>query len=324
MKAWQVQGAGAPGDVLRWVDVEPLAPGPGQVVIDVRAAGIGLPDVFMCQGHYPLTPPLPFTPGQEVAGTVAAVGEGVDRPVGQRVMGVTAFYLGHGSFAEQCLADAGNIREVPEGLDDTGAAGFWIPHVTAWTGLVERGGIRAGEALVVLGASGGSGTAAVQLGVALGARVVGVVSEEAKAAFSRGLGATEAIVIGDQPVAPRVRDALGGPADLVFDPVGGALAEDVVTALGRNGRFLLIGFASGRWPSIDPHELVRTNTSLVGVIAGGQSTEELDRVHAELGELVRSGRLRNAVTATPAFAELPSALQELADRRVVGKQVLVR
>jgi NADPH2:quinone reductase len=293
MKAWQVQGAGAPGDVLRWVDVEPLAPGPGQVVIDVRAAGIGLPDVFMCQGHYPLTPPLPFTPGQEVAGTVAAVGEGVDRPVGQRVMGVTAFYLGHGSFAEQCLADAGNIREVP-------------------------------EALVVLGASGGSGTAAVQLGVALGARVVGVVSDEAKAAFSRDLGATEAVVIGDQPVAPRVRDALGGPADLVFDPVGGALAEDVVTALGRNGRFLLIGFASGRWPSIDPHELVRTNTSLVGVIAGGQSTEELDRVHAELGELVRSGRLRNSVTATPAFAELPAALRELADRRVVGKQVLVR
>jgi NADPH2:quinone reductase len=322
--AWQVQSAGEPRDVLRRVEVEPLVPGPGQVCIEVRAAGIGLPDVLMCRGYYPLTPPLPFTPGQEVMGVVAAVGDGVQLEVGQPVMGVTAFYLGHGSFAEQCLAAEATVRSVPDGLDDAAAAGFWIPHVTAWTGLVERGRLAAGESLVVLGASGGSGIAAVQLGRARGARVIAVVSSEAKAAFCRELGADEVLVIGDEPVAGRLRELAVGGVDLVFDPVGGELAEDAVTALGRNGRFLLIGFASGRWPVIDPHELVRANTSLVGVIAGGQTPEELDRIHAELGRLIATGELTNAVTATPPFDELPAALQELADRKVIGKLVLVR
>ena len=322
MKAWQVTGPGEPTDVLELVELEPPEPGAGQLRVRVAAAGLGLPDVLMCRGSYPLTPPLPFTPGQEVTGVVTAVGEGVDRSVGEKVMGVTAFYLGHGSFAEECLVADATVHPVPAGLSDEQAAGFWIPHLTAWAGLVERGRLREGESLVVLGAAGGSGIAAVQLGTALGARVVAVVSDQAKADFCLGLGAHDTVVTGPEPVAPRLRELLGGGADLVYDPVGGDLAEDVVTALGRNGRFLLIGFASGRWPSIHAHDLVVANTSLVGVIAGGQTVEELEHVHAELSGLIGSGRLRSAVTATFPFAELPRALQTIADRSVIGKLVL--
>src|SRR5437660_7445882 len=137
MRAWQVQGAGEPIDVLREVECEPPAPGPGQARVRVTAAGIGLPDVFMCRGTYPLTPPLPFTPGQEAVGTVTAVGAEVDVPVGARVMGVTEFVHGHGSFAEESLVAAESTFSVPDGLGDSEAAGFWIPHLTGWIGLVE-------------------------------------------------------------------------------------------------------------------------------------------------------------------------------------------
>ena len=176
-------------DVLHLVDLEPPEPGPGQVRIRVTAAGIGLPDVFMCRGTYPLTPPLPFTSGQEATGTVTAVGEGVDIPVGTRIMCVTAFWQGYGSFAEECLVAGDTTFPVPDGLTDAEAAGFWIPHLTGWIGLVDRGGIAAGDWLAVLGASGGSGIAAVQLGHALGAQVIAVVSDEERASFCRELGA---------------------------------------------------------------------------------------------------------------------------------------
>ncbi len=323
MRAWQVQGTGEPVDVLHLVDLDPPEPGKGQIRIRVTAAGLGLPDVLMCRGTYPLTPPLPFTPGQEVTGVITAVGEGVDRAVGDKVMGVTMFYVGSGSLAEECLAQDATAYPVPEGLTDAEAAGFWIPHITAWTGLVERARLVDGESLVVLGAAGGSGIAAVQLGRALGARVIAVVSDEAKAEFCRGLGASDTLVHGAEPLAPRIRELLGGGADIVYDPVGGDLAEDAITALARNGRFLAIGFASGRWPTIVAHDLVVANTSFLGVIAGGQSAEELDHVHAELSALIADGRLRNAVTATLDFAELPAALQQIADRAVIGKLVLV-
>jgi NADPH:quinone reductase len=324
MDAWQVQGAGEPVDVLARVELPLPEPGPGQLRVRVTAAGLGLPDVLMCRGSYPLTPPLPFTPGQEVTGVVTAVGEGATRAVGEKVMGVTVFYLGHGSLADECLVADATVHPVPEGLTDAEAAGFWIPHLTAWTGLVDRGQLVEGESLVVLGAAGGSGIAAVQLGAALGARVVAVVSDRAKADFCLGLGADDAVVVGDEPVAPRIRELLGEGADVVYDPVGGDLAEDVITSLGRNGRFLAIGFASGRWPTVDAHALVVTNTSFVGVIAGGQTDDEVSAIHAGLSELIASGHLRNAVTAEVPFDDLPGALQQLADRRVVGKLVLVR
>jgi len=324
MRAWQVTGTGEPREVLHETEVAVPEPGPGLIRVRVTAAGIGLPDVLMCRGTYPLTPALPFTPGQEATGVITAVGEGVDREIGSRVMFVSAFYLGHGSFAEECLTVSATAFPVPDGLTDAEAAGFWIPHLTAWVGLVDRGHLAVGETLAVLGAAGGSGIAAVQLGRALGARVIAVVSDDERAKFCTELGADGAIKHGDGPLAAALRDATDGRGvDVIYDPVGGEMAEDAAGALARNGRHLLVGFAAGRWPTIDAHDLVVANASLVGVFAGGQSPAELDEIHASLSRLIADGSLKNAVTATPTFAELPSALQRLADRQVVGKLVMV-
>ncbi len=324
MRAWQVQGAGEPSDVMHLVELEPPQPGPGQVRIRIEAAGIGLPDVLMCRGTYPLTPPLPFTPGQEATGTITASGAGVDLPIGARIMCVTAFTEGFGSFADECLAPADSAFAVPDGLTHREAAGFWIPHLTGWIGLVDRGRVARGEWLAVLGAAGGSGIAAVQLGRALGAQVVAVVSDEARGSFCRTLGADATINYTEGPVAPALREITAGRGvDLIFDPVGGSLAEDAVAALSRNGRLLAVGFASGQWPKPATLELVVTNTSLVGVFAGGYTRPELDEIHANLSRLVSEGRLTNAVTAEVSFDELPGALQRMADRRVVGKLVMV-
>ncbi len=324
MRAWQVQSKGDPADVLRQVQLPVPEPGPGQLRIRVTAAGLGLPDVFMCRHTYPLTPPLPFTPGQEATGVVTAVGAGVEAAVGDRVMAVTAFQYGHGGFAEECIVLANSTFPVPNGLSESQAAGFWIPHLTAWVGLVDRGRVAAGEWLAVLGAAGGSGIAAVQLGHALGARVIAVVSDDERGAFCRGLGAEVALNHRAGPVGPALRDAAGGHAvDVIYDPVGGSLAEDAAGALGRGGRLLAVGFASGSWPRFETHNLVVTNSSLVGVFAGGYTRAELDGIHAELSALVGDGRLRNAVTSEVSFDELPTALQRMADRAVVGKLVLV-
>jgi NADPH:quinone reductase len=325
MKAWRVDRAGEPSEVLRLTDVPVPEPGPGEVRIRMTAAGIGLPDVLMCRRTYPLTPPGAFTPGQEGTGVVSAVGPDVDVPLGTKVMAVTSFMQGNGSFAEEFLAPAASSFTVPSGLGDVDAAGFWIPHLTAWVGLVDRARLQAGQWLAVLGAAGGSGIAAVQLGRALGARVVAVVSDEARAQFCRDLGADETINhrVGD--LTSRLRQTTDGRGvDAIYDPVGGSVAEEAATALARHGRLLAVGFASGAWPQIETHKLVVTNTSLVGVFAGGYSRDELNAIHSELSNLVSSGRLQNAVTTQVPFDGVASALQRLADRSVIGKMVMVR
>jgi NADPH2:quinone reductase len=324
MRAWQVVGRGEPGAVMVQADLDVPEPGPGQARVRVAAAGLGLPDVLMCRGVYPLTPPLPFVCGQEATGTVTAVGPDVELEVGTKVMGVTMFTQGWGGFAEECLVYPGSTVPVPAGLSDVEAAGFWIPHLTAWTGLVDRGGVKAGDVLVVLGAGGGSGTAAVQLGKALGLHVIAVVGDDDRAALCRALGADT--VIDHRGAA--LRDAIlaatdGRGADAVYDPVGGEAGEAAAHALARHGRLLAIGFASGRWPEVPAHDLVLTNTSIVGVLAGGYSRAELDDVHARLSALVAEGALRGTVTRTVAFDDLPAALQQIADRAVVGKVAMV-
>lgn len=324
MRAWQVDTKGEPMDVLHEVERPVPEPGAGQLRIRVTAAGLGLPDVLMCRHTYPLTPAAPFTPGQEACGVVTAVGEGVDVPIGATVMAVTAFIQGDGSFAEECLVLADSTFPVPEGLTDIQAAGFWIPHLTGWIGLVDRGHLVPGDRLAVLGAAGGSGIAAVQLGRALGAHVIAIVSDDERAAFCRGLGADVTINHRQGALAPALREATHGRGvDLLYDPVGGALAEDAAGALARHGRLLAVGFASGSWPRIDTVNLVITNSSLVGVFAGGYSRDELDAIHADLSALVENGSLVNAITAEVPFDELPTALQRIADREVVGKLVMV-
>jgi NADPH2:quinone reductase len=253
------------------------------------------------------------------------VGPDVDMTLGTKVMSTTSFMEGNGSFAEECLAPAQSSFTVPAGLDDVDAAGFWIPHLTAWVGLVDRARLEPGQWLAVLGAAGGSGIAAVQLGRALEARVIAVVSDEARAEFCRRMGADEAINHQEGDLVDRLRQMTDGRGvDAVYDPVGGSVAEEAATALARHGRLLAVGFASGAWTRIETRNLVVTNTSLVGVFAGGYSRDELDAIHSELSNLVSSGRLQNAVTTQVPFDDLPSALQRLADRSVIGKMVMVR
>jgi NADPH2:quinone reductase len=255
---------------------------------------------------------------------VTAVGEGVDVAVGTRIMGVTLFTSGQGGFAEECLIGAGHAFGVPDGLSDAHAAGFWIPHLTAWIGLVDRGRVEPDEWLAVLGAAGGSGIAAVQLGKALGARVVAVVSDDERAAFCRGLGADATIDRNAGSVGARLRAITEGRGvDVVYDPVGGAVAEDAARGMARNGRLLAVGFASGHWPRIPTHELVTTNTSLLGVFAGGYARDALEAIHARLSDLVTRGALRDSVTTEVAFDDVASGVQCVADGHAIGKSVVV-
>jgi NADPH:quinone reductase len=322
MRAWQVAEHGEPADVLQLVEVDPPQPRAGEVRVRVEAAAIGMPDVFMCRNTYPFKPPPPFVAGQEVCGVVDAVGEGVELATGTRVMGVTTFYDGHGGFAEAAILQEATAFRVPDGMSAVDAASFRIGYSTAWVGLVRRGALQAGEVLVVLGAAGGSGVTAVQLGHALGASVVAVGSGGEKLDLCRRLGAEVLVDRTTEDVTAAVLDATEGRgADLVYDPVGGALAGQALAALGQNGRFLAVGFASGEWVRAETHDLVLRNQSLVGVFAGGPSRQENEADHEALLALHADGKLQAIATAHP-FEDLPSAMTTVADGTAIGKQVV--
>lgn len=322
MQAWQVTRPGAPDDVLRRVEVERPDPGPGEVRLAVRTAALGLPDALLCRGAYAFSPPLPFVPGQEVCGTVDAVGPDVDLVPGTRLMAVTNFFDGRGGLAEYTVARTESAFRVPEEMSDVDAAGFRIGFSTAWIGLVRRGAAQAGERLLVLGAAGGSGAAAVAVGIALGLEVLAVVSDPAKAAYVRDLGATTVVDRTAGPVVDAVLTATAGAGvDLVFDPVGGDLADATVDCLARDGRLLAVGFASGRWVRPDPWTMVRRNVSLVGVYAGGYARDENDADHERLLALAADGRLATRSTVV-GFADAVGAVAALADGTAVGKQVV--
>lgn len=322
MHAWQVQRHGPPSDALSRVVVDEPVPGPGEVRLRVRAAGIGLPDALMCRGKYAFSPKLPFVPGQEVCGTVDAVGPGVELPFGARLMAVTNFFDGHGGFAEATIARSESIFRVPDVLRDQDAAVFRIGYSTAWIGLVRRGGLRRSEWLLVLGAAGGSGLAAIRLGSALGARVIGVVSGETKRELCARSGAD---VIVDRTVGSvhdEVMEVTGGHGvDVVYDPVGGAFAGATARCLAPGGRLLAVGFASGKWVEADVSELVLRNASIVGVYAGGQTRAEANADHESLLTLAADGRLGGA-TAAVSFDALPEALGAVDRGEAVGKLVL--
>jgi NADPH2:quinone reductase len=322
MRAWHVTAHGEPSDVLRLVDVEEPEPLPGHVRVRVEAAAIGLPDVFMCRNTYAFQPPLPAIVGQEVCGVVEAVAAGVQLPLGSRVMGVTAFYAGQGGFAECAVLQEATCYRVPDGMAAVDAAGFRIGFSTAWVGLVRRGGLQAGETLAVLGAAGGSGVTAVQLGHALGARVVAVGSAGSRLDTCRDLGADVLVDRGSQDVTAALLEAADGRGvDAVYDPVGGELAGQALAALATGGRFLAVGFASGDWVHADTPDLVLKNQSLVGVFAGGWTREQDEADHEALLALWAEGKLRSTATAHP-FEDLPEAITAVADGTALGKQVL--
>jgi NADPH2:quinone reductase len=323
MRAWQVERTGEPREVLRLVDIEPPQPGPGLLRVRVRAAALGLPDVLLCRGSYALTPPHPFIAGQELVGEVTAVGAGARRRVGERVMAVSGFHLGSGSLAAECLALDDFALAVPEEMPDEEAAGFPIAFHTAHAGLVRRGKLRAGETLLVLGAAGGTGSAAVQLGAALGARVIATAGGEQKAEYCKRLGADLCVDYRSEDIAAAVRDSTGGRGvDVVFDTVGGDAFKSATRCLATEARVLLIGFASGGWaePSV-PHMVVG-NYSLLGVLPNGFAPEYRTQAHVELLAHWRAGRLRASVHRIFPFTEVPDAIAEVASGSAMGKVIV--
>ena len=324
MRAWQVYRHGEPRAALRLADIEVPEPGPGEVRLAVNAACLGLPDVFMCRGAYALTPPLPFVAGQEAAGVITATGPGVDLPIGARAMGTTAFTSGRGGFAEQTIANARTVFTPSPSMSDPDAAAFYIAYHTAWIGLVRRGRVLPGEHLVVLGGSGGSGAAAIQLGKVLGAHVIATAGGPERGAFCRDQGADVVIDHRTESVVDAIRAATHGHgADVIYDLVGGQIALDAMRAIAYEGRMLLVGFASGSWASVSPIHVVGRNYSVVGVYAGGYSRAFLDYAQDEMTRLFEEGRITTTVTRTVPFDQLPEALEELSERSTLGRSVLV-
>ncbi|HEX5068548.1 MAG TPA: NADPH:quinone oxidoreductase family protein [Myxococcota bacterium] len=323
MRAWQVVRHGTPAQALALNDVAPPEPGPGFLRVRVAAAALGLPDVLMCRGAYALTPRLPFTPGQELSGVVEAAGAGARTPVGARVMAVSGFFLGHGSFAEEALALDDFCFPVPAPLADAEAASFLIPYHTAYVGLVRRAALQAGESLLVLGAAGGTGSAALQLGRALGARVIAAARGAERSAFCREQGADAVVDPQREPLAERVRELTNGRgADVVYDPVGGEAFEAATRAVAHEGRLLAVGFASGRWGQVDTAHLVTRNYSVMGVIPSAYDRAFKAEAQARLEAWLRDGRLRVPLSRTVPFAELPAGLEALAAGGMTGRLAL--
>lgn len=322
MQAWQVLSLGPPIDALRRVVIDEPVPGPGEVRLRVRSAGIGLPDALMCRGSYAFSPRLPFVPGQEVCGTVDAVGSGVDLPLGTRLMAVTNFFDGRGGFAEATIARSDSAFRVPDDMRDEDAAAFRIGYSTAYIGLVRRGALQPGDRLLVLGAAGGSGLAAVQLGAALGARVIAVVAGEAKRELCIASGAGVVIDRTVSPVTDQVMETTGGDGvDVIYDPVGGAFAGSIARCLAPGGRLLAVGFASGKWIDADISGFVLRNASIVGVYAGRQTHAEAEADHEQLLVLAADGRLARS-TRVVSFDALPDTLDAVDRAEAVGKQVV--
>ncbi len=281
-----------------------------------------MPDAFMCRSTYALTPPLPFVPGQEVCGIVDAVGPDVDVALGTRLMAVTNFFDGRGGFAEATIVRAASAYRVPPEMSDVDAAAFRIGFSTAWIGLVRRGALHEGEALLVLGAAGGSGATAVQLGKALGARVIAVAAGADKLAFCRQMGADVLLDRSAAPVPDAVLAATGARGvDVIYDPVGGEPAEACLRCIAPGGRVLAVGFASGRWVQVNTAHAVRHNYSLVGVYAGGYTRDESERDHEALLALAGQGKLAGFAHSA-SFADLPDAVEAVASGRVIGKTVV--
>jgi len=324
MRAWQVNGQGEPKDILKQVTLDLAPAGPGELNVHVIASALALPDVLLCRGVYPLTPPLPFAPGLEFVGTVSEAGPGTTTPVGTKVMGVAAFTMGHGAFADSCKTYEMMVYPVPDGMDDADASAFVIAYQTAYIGLVRRGKMEAGETVLVHGAAGGTGFAAVMLARALGAKVIATAGGAEKAAFCRELGADVAIdhTAGDWVKA--VNETTGGRgADVVFDPVGGEMFEKSPDCMASEGRLLPIGFACGRWGLISPVVLTLKNISIVGALAGGFPRDWMMSMHNHLVELYNKGAIRMVIDQRIGFDDIAKGVQDVADRKVRGRIVAI-
>jgi NADPH2:quinone reductase len=315
----------APLDQLTVEELPDLVPGPGQVLVEVEAAGANFVDALLVQGLYQLKPPLPFTPGMEVSGTVAALGEGVEGPaVGTRVLG-SAFV---GGFASQVLLPASGAVPVPDGLSAGQAAGLVQSYATMLFALTRRTQVAEGEWVAVLGAGGGIGLATVDLAKALGARVVGCASSPDKRAAAEAAGADATIAYEDEGVDLKaaIRDATGGGADVLVDPIGGPKAEAGLRALGWMGRYVVIGFAAGDIPRLPVNQVLLNNRTVIGVDWGAWTFRDPAgnaALIAELLAMVEGGRLHPVEPVVYPLDDAARALADLQGRKVTGKVVLV-
>lgn len=305
-------------------DVPDLEPAPGKVVVDVKAAGVNFPDTLIIQGKYQFKPEMPFSPGGESAGVVRSVGDGVTNvKPGDRVIAFT----GHGGFAEQVLADAGGVIPIPGVMDFPTASGFVMTYGTSFHALKDRAKLQTGETLLVLGAAGGVGLTAVELGAQMGARVIAAASSKEKLEVCQQYGATELIDYSSEDLRSRIKEITGGTGvDVVYDPVGGKFSEPALRSIAWNGRYLVIGFAAGDIPKIPLNLALLKGCSIVGVFWGAHVQRE-PAVNAEnLRTLVSwwaEGRIKPLVSQTYPLARAADALNDMLQRKVKGKVVLV-
>jgi NADPH2:quinone reductase len=314
------------GPPERLVVEEVSAPtaGRGEVVISVRACGVNFPDVLIIQNKYQFKPPLPFSPGAEVAGVVKTVGEGVAHlKPGDRVIGST----GWGGFAEEIAVDASRVIPIPDAMDFVTASAFLLTYGTSHYALKDRARLQPGESLLVLGAAGGVGLAAVELGKVLGARVIAAASSDDKLAVCREHGADHVINYATEDLKERAKAVTGGEGvDVIYDPVGGELAEAALRAIAWDGRFLVIGFAAGPIPRIPLNLVLLKSCQIVGVFWGAFTARFPEQNRANVSELMRwyeQGKLKPLISATYPFERVAEALDDLTSRRVKGKIVLV-
>jgi NADPH2:quinone reductase len=322
MKAVVCKAWGLP-DSLVVEELPDLVAGPGEVVIDVKAAGVNFPDVLIIQGKYQVKPALPFTPGNELAGVVSAVGDGVAGVrVGDRVIAFTA----QGAFAQQVAAPAQAVMPMPPGMDFDTAAAITLTYGTSHHAVVDRAALKAGETMLVLGAAGGVGLAAIEIGKALGARVIAAASSEEKLAVCRAHGADATINYRTEDLREAIKAATGGKGpDVVYDPVGGAYTEPAFRAIGWRGRYLVVGFANGEIPKLPLNLMLLKGASLVGVFWGEFVKREPKANLAAMRELLgwlAEGKIKPHISGRYALADTAAALNDMAARKVTGKIVI--
>ncbi|MEU9559152.1 NADPH:quinone oxidoreductase family protein [Streptomyces fumanus] len=316
MQAWQVHENGEPGEVMRLADMAPPTPGEGQVLLRVRAAAVNFPDALLCRGQYQVRPPLPFTPGVEVC---------AETEDGRRVIATPV--LPHGGFAEYTLAHTAALLPAPEALDDARAAALHIGYQTGWFGLHRRARLEAGETLLVHAAAGGVGSAAVQLGKAAGATVIGVVGGPEKAAVARELGCDLVIDRKSEDVIATVKEATGGRgADVIYDPVGGTAYTQSTKVVAFEGRIVVVGFASGTIPSAALNHALVKNYAVLGLHWGLYNTKNPELVqhcHEQLTELAARGAISPLVSERVPLDRAAAAVQKVADGTSTGRIAVV-
>lgn len=322
MKALLCKAFG-PAHTLGLEAIDSPRPKANEVLIEVHAAGVNFPDSLIIEGKYQFKPPFPFAPGGEVAGVVSAVGDKVTHlQAGDRVMALT----GWGGFAEQVAVPAYNVLPMPEPMDFISAAAFGMTYGTSMHALRQRAALQAGETLLVLGAAGGVGLAAVEIGKAMGARVIAAASSPAKLEIARQAGADALLDYTAQSLKDEVKRLTNGQgADVIYDPVGGELFDQAARSIAWNGRLLVVGFASGRIPELAVNLLLLKGAAAVGVFWGAFAQRQPADNAANFGQLFAwhaEGRLKPLVSATYALADGGAAIEALAQRTAVGKLVV--